>query len=176
MMKLVPALLVLTLVACGAPRRAEDVIPVRGRDVRATLAGAWDIYDDRGERAGGIELDGDRFVADSRRNRLFGSWDIVDRDGNAHLTELIVDGYDEGGVREIYGTPDRVLLRLVFIDHDRIVAIQEGAAWSEWQRAPLPTAAPAEAAPDDAAEAAPDDAAAPQGMEPEAPAPAEDAP
>ncbi len=151
MRSLLPTLLAASLVACAAPRRADDLIPVRGADVRHTLQGSWEILDDDGEWAGAIHLDDDRFTADTARNRLFGSWDLVDRQGNAHSAALQVDGYDEGGVREIYGSPDRVLLRLVFVDWDRLYAIEDGAAWTEWRRlvaVPEPAAdAPAADAP-----------------------------
>lgn len=131
---LLVASLALVLAACGAQHRTDATIPVRSADVRATLEGAWTIYDDGGERSGTVAFDGGRFVAESATNRFFGAWDLLTPTPNAHTLVLTVDGVEAQGIRELYGSPDEVRLQLVFASWTRAFVFEQGAAWTEWQR------------------------------------------
>ena len=128
------ASLAFVLAACGAQHRTDATIPVRSADVRATLGGTWTIHDDAGERTGSVSFDGARFTAESSDNVFFGAWVLETPTPNVHTLVLTIDGYEEGGVRELYGTPDAVRLRLVFASWTRAFVFEREAAWTEWER------------------------------------------
>jgi hypothetical protein len=126
--------LCLAVSACGAQTRTDALVPTRPADLRSTLQGHWSIIDADEAAVATLELDGGRFVLDTLERQMFGDWDVLEFVPNQSTIALQIDGFEQDGIREVYGAPDQWVLTLVFANLNRIFVVQPEAGWTRWDR------------------------------------------
>jgi len=103
-------------------------------DATSLLEGSWVVRAYDGRVDGEIVFDGGRVRARWDEVTLAGVWEHVDSVPNALRLRLSFGEAYEGEVLHRYGVLDVVELEVVVVGRDRVYALQQDGAWTQWDR------------------------------------------